>query len=57
MHIDYDHLRQVCSTADLSLPTRIVDSIGLGVGSVRSFSDALVVDARAGAHEATLKSS
>lgn len=55
IRVDYDQFQEVCSTANLSLPTSVVDLICLPVRSVPAISDCLVVNNRAGALEEILE--
>lgn len=55
--VDYDQLREVCSTAKLSLPTSVVDFIRLTFNSVPASSDRPVVNTLIGVLEAPLETS
>lgn len=55
--VNYDQLQEVCSTADLSLPTPIFDFVDLTICSVPVLSDLPVFDTSICTFEATLETS
>lgn len=57
IHVDDDHLQEVCSTSNLSLPMCVGDQTHLVVHSVTGLSDLAVADTNIGALEETLPTS
>lgn len=53
-HVDYDHLRKVCSAVFLTMPSAVAYFILVAIGEVSALTNRSAVDPRFGALEATL---